>query len=1596
MRRVLAVAGWTAFGFVTFTAAAVFGVTLHAGAPAFRRVATSIANDVLADVVAGKIVVGDVEVLDVGRRGVVRARTAEIVDPDGMRVILATNVDASIELHRLLSSLASGNGIVIDVPDVKIGDADVLVERSAAASGKLRLARTFEARPKPAATPATTANKPAGPPPRVHLGAIVIEHARVHAELLGGAPLDGEARSVRARFALDDATPQVWLDHAEVTLDAPRAPGQLAPVVAQVKGTLVVDPRGGSTLRAEAEATGSCADVPLAAHATLDGEDLDGTVDVARTEPAAFARALAGWPLTAPAEAHAHVHGKLPVLTIEARAGAGTGEALAHGTIDLSGAGEKAFSVDVDASRIDARVFGGGGETDLGGKIHAEGTLAGGPAATFHVASIAGSAFGQPVPPIKADGRFAGSRVDATFTASEPGLDASGQGSLDLATKIATYDVRARSSSLRAMPRMASVAHIDASGAATVRVRGTLDVPGQKLRGSVDASADGFAVDMFGAKHLEAHGALGGPPSAPVLDLQFTGDELRLQAKDKKPLVYPEASGKATLAFAPSPHLLGAEVTVSTEHEADHEREHGKERRPAKISASAREVRLGGGAIQSSGLTVSGLGAPLELDVSGAGSGWNIRARSDGVDLHRAARVTGIAALEALPPGTRATVDVDIHQALGGPTGHLDVLVRAEKLLGDGDVLAEAHATVDRGKLVGDAKVAAEGFGQVEITRAELVLPDRMDARSLVRTTGTVELKGALDLAQGGALFAGERVERMAGIASFEGRIERGDPDALPMVRATVRTNGLEVVLASLGDDRLPREGSQSTTIGGIDVMTHVAWDGKTDDAEVAFLSWDAQGPLGTAEAKAKVPLVAWATAAPKAVRLRDLADLDVGVAIDVPHRDLGTLPAFLRVLGVKGEVEGEMRASGKLEKPEVVANARLSGLTTTRASVRGAAAGGLEPVDATLSAHWGGDHAAITFGFTERPAPPAPKKRGPRPLDTAGLPGNRRAPEPERQPGHVRGLVLGEVRAKDLLERRGDKPLPWTASVRVEGENVSLSGLPLSGRPTGIARFSARVTDLNAAASFQGTAHVDKLGASGATIDSVDATIGGRDGSLFANVNAADASTTSGGKASFQVASQSLRIRGVDVSWDDTAPTRIDYLVQDLRLALAAPLVRRSISELDGVVGGLGNITLDGSSQTFEGGLNVQGATLYVNALGEEISGLAATARFEKSGTWRIEGATGKVGTGEFTAEASGRMKGLTLLAADATLTASKGGIPLSSEAATFAEAKGQVTIHAQQSDDKTGLVATVEIPKADVGLPDKSPQKLEPLTDDPTVTIGVRRKNGSLDTSVVKKPRRSPKPAATDPTTSPMLSRVTVTLGKEVRLEGRGIDVALGGQTQVQLSDPLKVTGRIDLHSGSIEFHGRRFTIDHGTVSFLEGGDASNPTVVVAAYWDSPDGTKVWVEFTGPLKTGTLTLRSEPPFSKTEILSVLLFGRPDPNQASAGAPEGQSGDTSGATAIGTGIVADDLNRVLSDIDENLDIETDTLEGNRARTKLGRSFLDRRLKVQIGYAPGSSYREPDSTYVFLNWQFVPKWSLVATRGDKGTSILDVLFQHRY
>jgi translocation and assembly module TamB len=1577
----------------TFGGALVFGVTLHSKTPAFRRLANDIGNQVMRSLFDGRIEIRGVESLSIGARSEVHVREAEVTDPDGRRVILANDIEAAIDLRRLLGSLARTGVPDVELDSVRIGRAEVALDVDP--NGSPRIARTFRsgggtAPPQPSEVPPTLPLR-SKPDPKVHIQSAWIGSAWVHGDLVPPG-LDGDTTDLQAHLHLEDKHVTVTLERGHVTLRSPKLPNQRAPLTGAVRGDVGIA-LDTSRLEGSVRLEGACGEVPIVARAELHDDHVDAQVDLPRTEPAALATAFSGLPwgapgssFTKPVEIHAHAQGKLPTVSFTGQAHLGDSSVAASGELDVRQG--KGFKLDVDASHVDAADLGAGLQTDLSAKISAEGTLGGaGALGTFRVSTSEGAVDSERIPATTIEGRFEPRQVTAVLRAREPGVEANGKLTLDLPPRVAllagsstgsttpptknalvaprlTFDIQARSSSLRSLARAPNVV----GGTGSARAQGKVDFGTKTIQATTTVSADNVAHDAFSAGHVSANGIITGPVSAPLIDVGFDSSDMRVKAQGKAPLVYPHASGRAKIALAPTPRVLDATINL------------GRPGSPHGVTASAEAVHVTGGVVDARGLRITGLGEPVELDARIGKGQWSVRAKSAGVDLHRAARVTGIRELELLPEGTRATLDVDVREGRNGADGHFDIVVRSDKsLLGNGAIVAEAHGTIASGKLVGNGKVSAEGIGLVEVTQAELDIPGRLDARALQRATGVVELRGTVDLSQGAALLAGENVERVSGLASFEARIERGEAKALPAVRGTLRTQGLEVALTG-------EPPSQTTEIAGVDLLSHVAWDGRTDDAEISILSWDKHGVLGSAGAKAKVPLAAWLTGAKK-IDARALAALDVRAVADSPARDFANLPAFFERPALRGRVDGHAEVSGLLGHPNVVVSAHARSLREDRRRMPGEAT--FNPLDATLDARWDGERAAITFAFDERQR--RQPSRQPRPGAKALVVPVR---QPRRTPGHLRGLVLvTDLRMRDMLHGKPLRDLPWAASAEVEVENLALTAIPVSTGLSGLLTGRARVKDFNRDASFEAKAHVDNFGTGGAVVQNLDLTAGGRDASLFAHASITDESTN----ATLQLASKSLRVKGTDLSWEPEATTRLDYVVQNGRLALLTPLLKGLVSEIDGRIDGTGSVTVDNGSQVFEGGLALQDARLYVNLLGEEISSLTATAKFDRTGVFRIEDATGKMGSGEFRASVNGQMKGLRFMGADATIVATKDGIPISSEGATFADATGELKLSAKMSEDRRTLLVDATVPRADIQLPDRTTQSLQSLDPDPTVAIGVRQRNGKLDTTAVRKSRGGTGQQSSSKAEQGLVTRVNVALGNEVHLEGRGINVNLGGRTVVELANELKVTGRIDLRSGTIEVHGRKFTVDRGTVTFPDGADPGNPTVVAAAYWDSPDRTRVWVEYAGPLNGGKLTLRSEPAYSPNEILSVLLFGRPDPNMAAAGNTAAKSNDAAGATAVGTGFIAADINRALSEIDKETDIETDTLSGNRTRTKLGRSFFDRRLKVQIGYAPGrTTYREPDTTYLFLNWQFIPKWSLVATRGDRGTSILDVLFQHRY
>lgn len=1657
---------------LVFASATVASVKVHQNTRAMRGAAQWIANRATAELFLGTLNVGGVETLELGPISHVRVRDASVLDPEGATVLAARGIDVHIELARLLTSVLRGGTPDVELPSVRIDEGEVALDASVDAKGarQLGIPRAFTPRPEPPSRIPrlpTPAKKGAV---RLRIDRASIGHAAVHGDVVPPW-LDGDVRDVRASMRIVDDVYGLDVEGGELATRRP-----WTPIQGRVRGALTV-PLGEGALHLETHLDGDASGTPLTAEATLEGDTLDAKVIVPEVTPEGLARAFpAATFLRKNASVTATAKGTLPTLTLGATAKADASTVVVRGELDLTQG--LPFRADVDVDALDTGVV-ATVPSKLSGTIHTEGALGlGVPVGSFRVVTRRGVLAGQEVPPLDVDGRFEEKQITAVWRGREQGLDASGKLVFDVPKRTLTFDLQARTD-LGTQTRFPQ----RITGLASGRARGTVDLARQTIRGDANLNGERIATAIGKEGHVRVaetttEATFSGPLAAPTATVKVRARGVSVNTDGKEALEYPFAEGSTRVALGDGVRLLDPRLEVAVRelrpeppprpggggsdrppprptsrpddphrppledrppdpgrrpppgHDPSRPRPGGWPGRPPpgddRIAVSAGEIRLSGGRTFVSGAKVRGVGAPMEVEIGTGGGVLRLRVKSDDVDMHRLAAATGVQQLEGLPEDTRASLDVDVTASMTRADGRFDVRLESTSTA----VVAELHGQVAERRAALQAKVTAGAIGWVEIPRAEIELPSRLDAASLLRATGSADLRGHVDLSQGAAFLAGDRFERVEGGLALTGIVSRGNGDALPSLRLTARTEGLDMTTAGEARDGGHR-------LLGVDGSVTLAHDGATDLTDVALHTWDAEGTLASAQAITTVPLLRVLTGQQSLSRA-DVANLVASAVVDVPARELETLPGWLsEAVGLTGlrADEGRVAAHGSLlgplRKPTASAALAFEGLrmnTTARNARRASSLSG------GVDAQWDGQRVIASVHLDEeRVARKAGKKKK---VAEGEAPSEETKNDAASTPGQVRGLVIGRLHAWDILRdlaRDDAGDLPWNASAELDVRNLELGMLPLPMNVRGALTGRFRLRNLNgemvgppgsrppaprphlaqgakrdrpdavraplagAARGIEGRpsepssldvdATVADLTVSNVKVEHLDMKVVAGDGSLLGGINLRQ---DDGGAASLQIASRSLTWKGLDVGWDDELPTRIDYNARALRLALLRPLVRKFAPEIDGTVDGRGNVSVDRHEQVFDGGLALSKGRLYLNVMGEELTDVSARAQFEKSGVFRITEARGKLGAGAFQASASGRMNGVRFEGLDAVIVIpSKEGIPLSSEGATFAQAAGEVKVSARMSDDRKDLLLGVEVPRSEVEIPVRSTQTLQSLDADPTVLIGVRDETGAL-----KETRRRNRRGAGDTTVkeSQGKTRVTMTLGDDVSLQGRGVRIGVTGKTVIDIADEVAVTGRLDLKNGTVDVQGRRFTVDHGTVTFPEGSEIDDPQIVAAAYWDAPDRTRVWVEFTGPLKTGSLILRSEPAYSENEILSLLLFGRPDPNMATAGE---RTNDATKAAAVGAGFASAGLNQALGELSDDIDLEQDQTSHNRLRTKVGYR-VRRNLKVQVGYAAGFSQREPDSAYLFVDWQFIPQWSVIGTRGDKGTSIVDVLFQRRY
>jgi translocation and assembly module TamB len=1531
-----------------FVVGAAGAVALHVDTPTFRRLAMDVANAALASAVHGRVVIERIGALGVGR---IDGVDAHADDPTGARVARVEGVRGHLSTRTLVRSLFGSGNIVVDIPDVTVEHADVDLDTDA--DGVLALARAFEPR-------SSDAGGTPGRGVQLSIGSGHVVSGRVHG-LTNGVVVDADVTDADAAVLVRPGTVAVDVTRAQVALRTRLGMEARGSVAGRVTRP---SPSGGD-LQAGGRWSGTIGGVVGSAEATYDGGKIAATVDLPPTSPQAACSVWPSCPFTEPASAHVDAHGTWPRLDVTARASVGAGTVELSGPVELSP--DVRAQLQVQATDVDTHALSSAAPaSDLSGTGALDVTLneTGAARAEISLDAPSGTIASTRTPPVTLQ---AGATVDSSgrLTAADGAITAKEGGAI--ARLNATLTPRGDSyrlqvdgtvtAALDSLPRLAPVAH----GSAAAKVHGTLDLDTRRLDASVDASAGAVERDGQRAGSTTIVAKATGPLDALQFDVDLHSkdlvlggrpfDELEIQAHGtpQHAPVIAWLSGAGVEAKVQGDMTIDRGVTLRDVHASAH-------RDGDRAWSETHLVRIASDEIRVEGAVIEGLGATLRVDLHKTPRTLELRAQTDRLYLANATRLVGGPTIDG---GTLA-LDVDASIAPGRATGRFVADVTKVPVPHLGDATAHVDAELDGRHASGKATASVADVGTIAIESSSIEVGGGgpLALTSWKRAWGAVDVTTHVDLAAVAARLPPDTlpVAHVSGTLDATTHVERdSESDDTPDVSLDAHTTGLALDGAA-----------GKWNLRGTDLVARARADGRTGETHVDADVHDGTGPLVSLRASSKhFPYgQLFAAQTPLAGVLRTLP---FDATLDVPSREVRTLPAWLGVGTDRGQVDVNVVWTGPVNQPVVRAVAHLRhGKADTAVAVL--------PVDLDLDASYDGNRVdASLSGFSH----------GDSLVDATGT---------------------IDARAADVVDAlRDGTPVPWTASA-----NATLTSFPLQsigalddrqvhGRASG--RVVVEHLHDDARGSVDLTSDDLHVGDVACKAAHAKATIG--DGLLDGSVriDQDDGFGELGAHAGITWG------RAIVPAIDETKPVDVSLGARQLRVALLLPFVPRFFSSLDGRLDADLGAHVDPAAATMRpnGSATLSSGTMEMQSLGGELRDVSAKLTATPDGLVRLDNVSARGLSGRIEASASARLQGLGLGAANAVVyIPQKEPLPIIFDGVQVGTLDGRFNVAARRAPDGSRLDVDVSVPTMRMQLPLTAAHDVQTLGQLAGVDVGLRQ--GPDDFTPVSLDGEGAE-EKTGAASTGMPVRIAVKLGDNVQVKrGTDLDLRLTGGPTATIGQTLHVEGQVGL-SGTILIQGKPFTVDKGTVSFV-GDDPTNPQVVLSASWTAPDATRVYAEFVGPLKTGKVELRSEPALSKSDVIALITFGTADGSQGASSTQNNQGTGASSAAAGAAGsAAAAPVNQALGNVNRALDnlgvtggltAKIDTSAANprpEVELQIARD-ISLQVAVVLGVPPPGT--NPDTTLITLNWRFLRKWSLEATWGNANTSILDVVWQHRY
>jgi autotransporter translocation and assembly factor TamB len=422
-------------------------------------------------------------------------------------------------------------------------------------------------------------------------------------------------------------------------------------------------------------------------------------------------------------------------------------------------------------------------------------------------------------------------------------------------------------------------------------------------------------------------------------------------------------------------------------------------------------------------------------------------------------------------------------------------------------------------------------------------------------------------------------------------------------------------------------------------------------------------------------------------------------------------------------------------------------------------------------------------------------------------------------------------------------------------------------------------------------------------------------------------------------------------------------------------------LTDLSGPVEVRVDITGSSGSPRFDGQATLQGGTLTIPSTGVRYSDLRGSVSFDNDEITvrELSGTDGARGTFDI----GGRIAMQDLRLGNLEIEMSATDLQVIDLSRQDVQVHAAITLTGTTQEPV--MTGRLVVDEAIYKMPDRSKKNIIDL-DEAVIYVdipGVRRPDEPIERS----------PSLWDRSRLDLEIQVT----DDAVITSNNMRVEIAGELSLfkpPLSPMPTISGTLQVRRGFYEEFGKRFTIDGGEI-FFYGTPELNPGLHILAS-NTVDGVagvgdvNVQITVGGTLRNPTIDLASTPPYEKSEIIAIALFGTPTP---SAG-QQGQFSET--VRDLVTGTAASSLLRSTLTSELNLDVvevsQRQLEEGDTATLFRVGKYISPDVFVSFEQQVGGS---EDHQAIGLRYQMTDLFSVEATVGTRESGV-DLFWEYTY